>query len=282
MTNTGRDATEKELENVRDSLQFPDDTDWEAKATVLQHQDNLRILFTADDWTAAMDHPFAGLEALFTEESEEYIHDTAGPGVHIAFRLVPDMRDGRPILRGTVHPALAAPDGDRFAIPDSVIARAEIHLEFQSRRTEQLVAAATEERQGEVPPVTAVSTERYLPDVITPTEVDITVLTCPEEASTLVGPDWRAALEEDIAGAMAEVYTPATERHGHTLIFRFAFRAENNGGLTAHATLHPVIDGSMEMEEDLNHTVSEATIRMRAKEPALQARLLSYVRTNYG
>ena len=275
-------ATQQELEEVRSSLIYPDDLNWDAQATVLQHQDDSKLLFRSEDWTGAMEHQFAGLKAIFSEDAEQYIHDTAAPGMNVAYRFEPELRDGKAMVTATVHPAVAAPDGGRYALPGTVIAQAEISLEFDSARTAQLAAAGAWERTRPQHQPTDPAWDGKLPNTIRPQEVDITVLTRPEEASTLTGPDWRSAIEEDILGVLDESHTPATERNGRTAIFRFAFSVDADSVPTARGTLHPVMDGSMEMEENLDIVLSEATIRIETKEPELRRAMVSYIRETYG
>ena len=268
--NATNKATPEEIADARGALEFPADLDWTAQATVLQHQDDCRVLFTTEDWTAAMDHPYAGLEALFKDEAETYIHDTTGPGLYIAFRFQTFAASTGPVLKATVHPAMAAPDGGRFAIPDHVIAKAEIKLDFQSPRTAALAMAAAESYPlREMPPGPG-SNSAVKPG---PTwDIEYTVLTKPEEASKLTGPGWARALHDagpDPRPALNGEHTPVADYRGQPAVFRFWPIDSTDGSPTnVRGTLHPVIKGCANMEENLDVVLAEAEIRLSSKDPA--------------
>ena len=268
--NATNEPTPEELEFARNALDFPEDLDWTAEATVMQHQDDCRVIFRTEDWVDAMLHPYAGLEALFKDEAETYIHDTAGPGLHIAYRFQTAAGPSGPLLHATVHPAMAAPDGGRFALPDHVIARAEIRLEFQSPRTQALVIAAAEESPTK--PMPAETTVNGTGPAKPTWAIDYTVLTRPEEASTLTGPRWARAIADagpDPRPALDGEHTPVEEYEGQPAVFRcWPVESADGAPATVHATLHPVVECSADMEENLDVVLAEAEIRLSSKDPA--------------
>ena len=280
-------ATDEELAAIRDSGDFPEDMDWTATYRISVRQKPGTTDAPTGDWLYALEHPYNGLQAVLTENSET-IYGRTDQGYLAAYRFETDYVDQQGTISAEMFRAVETGRSQYHVVESKALAIAQIRFAMTSERSQELVSAYMETNYSRhVPTVpndepNALTHQGELPDDLDWDLEYIIYLKVDHEADPAYPhPNW-LALITDQQGRLRDMTPPNEEIclqvFGALHSVQLAYRIDEHGGVNVAGTIHPASFNGLDWEADTGTTYAEASINVRANDPKTAAAMRQYIR----
>ena len=281
-------SIQQEIAAIRDDGELPEDLNWEAQYRIMETPQTGSVQIKPE-WLYGLEHPYNGLDEVLIQNGEAIFND-AGNGTLVAYRFDAELREGKLVILGTMHPAVHPAKDTYHAIDDEVIARAEIHPTMTNPRTAAIVQAFAEEHLRlplpEIPDSEsdALTADGRIPHGAQQVKYDV-MLDLQETNPDFPSIDWIETFTD--GNGMPKDMNPENDEAdilldilGTQYTVRFSYRINERGQVVATGAVHPAVDTGMTLEVNDAVTLAMAEITVSVPDAGTQAALREYTRSN--
>ena len=290
-TNQEQPVSMTEINTVREDNAFPAKLDWEADFTVRQTPQTGGIRIAKPEWEHALIH--LDYVELITDEAMQFYHDTPEYGIVVGYSFKLGIKNGEVTAFGKLHPTVLDHRGQvAGTLDETVIAEAEVKINFRSKRTAALVRAYIHEHIN----AAVYLNETAMPSFLTPNDQLPDDLNWDLEYSVMehhdpnnpiaVEADWVNAVcagTGTAAPSMTEEYqTDVHEAPGHPMYgYSVTYEVDSLGNPVAHVAMCPAKAEYFDLVLDPSDPIKQAEVTLLAKDPRTATALRQYVRAHH-
>ena len=280
-----------EINTVLEDNTFPEKLDWEADFTVRHTPQTGDIRIAEPEWEHALIH--LDYVELITDEAMQFYHDTLEYGIVVGYSFELGIKNGEITAFGKLHPTMLDHKGQvAGTLDETVIAEAEVKINFRSKRTAALVRAYIHEHIKAADYLN----ETAIPSLLTPNHqlpndfnwnLDYSIMeNFDRDNPTAVEAEWIDAIRAGTGTAaptLTEKYeTDVYEGPDHPIYgYIVTYEVDSLGNPVAHVGMYPAIAEYFDGMLDPSNPIKHAEVTLLAKDPHTTTALRQYVRAHH-
>ena len=290
-TNQEQPASTTEINAVLEDNAFPAELDWEADFVVRHTPQTGDIRIANPEWEHAL--IYLDYVKLITDEAMQFYHDTLEYGIVVGYGFELGIKNGETTAFGKLHPTVLDHKGQvAGTLDETIIAEAEVEINFRSNRTAALVRAYIHQHIR-----TAVYLdESAIPSLLTPDHqlpddlnynLNYSVMEhYDRDNPTLVEAEWIDAIcagTSTEAPTLTEKYeTDVREGPGGLLYgYDVTYEVDSLGNPVAHMVMCPAKIEYFDCVLDPSDPIKHAEVTLLAKDQNIITALRQYVRAHH-
>ena len=284
-------ASMTEINAVLEDNAFPAILDWKADFVVSHTPQTGDIRIANPEWEHAL--IYLDYVELITDEAMRFYHDTLQYGTVVGYSFELGIKNGEITAFGKLHPTVLDHKGQvAGTLDETIIAEAEVTINFRSKRTAVLVRAYIHQHIN----AAVYLNERDIPNLLTPNRqlpddlnwnLDYSVMEhYDHDHPTAIEADWIDAVcagTNTAAPTLTEQYqTDVREGPGGLLHgYDVTYEVDSLGNPVAHVVMCPAKVECFDCVLDPANPIKHAEVTLLAKDPRTTTALRQYVRAHH-